>query len=61
MTKPFHDVNSDEELHESKASAIQMTNLWMMIYCIVVEVMKRIHIDLMITIYLMIMEIILFF
>jgi hypothetical protein len=27
MTKPFHDVNSDEELDESKASMIQMTNL----------------------------------
>jgi hypothetical protein len=26
MTKPFHD-NSDEELDESKASMIQMTNL----------------------------------
>jgi hypothetical protein len=27
MTKPFHDVNSDEELDESKASMIQMTDL----------------------------------
>jgi hypothetical protein len=27
MTKPFHDANSDEELDESKASMIQMTDL----------------------------------
>jgi hypothetical protein len=24
MTKPFHDINSDEELDESKTSMIQM-------------------------------------
>jgi hypothetical protein len=27
MTKPFHDVNLDEELDESKTSTIQMTDL----------------------------------
>jgi hypothetical protein len=27
MTKSFHDINSDEELDELKASTIQMTNL----------------------------------
>jgi hypothetical protein len=27
MTKPFHDLNSYEELDESKASTIQMTDL----------------------------------
>jgi hypothetical protein len=27
MTKPFHDVNIDEEVDESKASTIQMTDL----------------------------------
>jgi hypothetical protein len=27
MTKPFHDVNLDEELDESKTSMIQMTDL----------------------------------
>jgi hypothetical protein len=27
MTKPFHDVNSDEELDESKASTIQIIDL----------------------------------
>jgi hypothetical protein len=27
MTKPFHDVNSYEELDESKTSMIQMTDL----------------------------------
>jgi hypothetical protein len=27
MTKPFHDVNSDEELDQSKTSMIQMIDL----------------------------------
>jgi hypothetical protein len=27
MTKRFHDVNSDEELDQSKTSTIQMTHL----------------------------------
>jgi hypothetical protein len=27
MTKPFHDINSDEELDKSKTSTIQMTGL----------------------------------
>jgi hypothetical protein len=27
MTKSFHDVNSDEEIDESKTSTIQMTDL----------------------------------
>jgi hypothetical protein len=60
MTNPFHDVNSDEELDELKTSMIQMTDLVDDDDTVVVEVTKRIHIDLMITIYLMIMKIILF-